>query len=83
MEEDADIGVTPIEDISLLPKPTMNIRGVDLQKDKKIAVVRYVLDDPAERYEGAVAYLYANDKVVSSVAVKESNNQLQAVFENL
>ncbi|MFM0588645.1 ZmpA/ZmpB/ZmpC family metallo-endopeptidase [Streptococcus suis] len=83
LEEDADIGVTPIEDISLLPKPTMNIRGVDLQKDKKIAVVRYVLDDPAERYEGAVAYLYANDKVVSSVAVKESNNQLQAVFENL
>ncbi|MEG3297536.1 ZmpA/ZmpB/ZmpC family metallo-endopeptidase [Streptococcus suis] len=83
MEEDADIGVTPIEDISLLPKPAMNIRGVDLQKDKKIAVVRYVLDDPAERYEGAVAYLYANDKVVSSVAVKESNNQLQAVFENL
>ena len=83
MEEDADSGVTPIEDISLLPKPTMNIRGVDLQKDKKIAVVRYVLDDPAERYEGAVAYLYANDKVVSSVAVKESNNQLQAVFENL
>ncbi len=83
LEEDADIGVTPIEDISLLPKPTMNIRGVNLQKDKKIAVVRYVLDDPAERYEGAVAYLYANDKVVSSVAVKESNNQLQAVFENL
>ncbi|HEM5236087.1 TPA: G5 domain-containing protein [Streptococcus suis] len=83
LEEDADIGVTPIEDISLLPKPTMNIRGVDLQEDKKIAVVRYVLDDPAERYEGAVAYLYANDKVVSSVAVKESNNQLQAVFENL
>ncbi|HEM6156737.1 TPA: hypothetical protein U2C24_001124, partial [Streptococcus suis] len=83
MEEDADIGVTPIEDISLLPKPTMNIRGVDLQKDKKIAVVRYALDDPAERYEGAVAYLYANDKVVSSVVVKESNNQLQAVFENL
>ncbi|HEL2146035.1 TPA: G5 domain-containing protein [Streptococcus suis] len=83
LEEDADIGVTLIEDISLLPKPTMNIRGVDLQKDKKIAVVRYALDDPAERYEGAVAYLYANDKVVSSVVVKESNNQLQAVFENL
>ncbi|MHC3511208.1 ZmpA/ZmpB/ZmpC family metallo-endopeptidase [Streptococcus suis] len=83
LEEDADTGITPIDDISLLPKPTMNIRGVDLQKDRKIAVVRYVLDDPAERFEGAMAYLYANDKVVSSVAVKESNNQLQAVFENL
>ncbi|MFM0772714.1 ZmpA/ZmpB/ZmpC family metallo-endopeptidase [Streptococcus suis] len=83
LEEDADTGITPIDDISLLPKPTMNIRGVDLQKDRQIAVVRYVLDDPAERFEGAMAYLYANDKVVSSVAVKESNNQLQAVFENL
>ncbi|HEL2737895.1 TPA: G5 domain-containing protein [Streptococcus suis] len=75
---------TPIDvDIDSLPKPTMIIRRVDLQKDSRKATIHYILEDPAERFEGAQAYLFANNKIVSTTSVIRQNGRVQAEFTDL
>ncbi|RRR49536.1 YSIRK-type signal peptide-containing protein [Streptococcus suis] len=75
---------TPIDvDIDSLPKPTMIIRRVDLQKDSRKATIHYILEDPAERFEGAQAHLFVNDKIVSTVLIRRQNGKVQAEFTDL
>ncbi|MBY5014069.1 G5 domain-containing protein [Streptococcus suis] len=75
---------TPIDvDIDSLPKPTMIIRRVDLQKDSRKATIHYILEDPAERFEGAQAYLFADNKIVSTTSVTRQNGRVQAKFTDL
>ncbi|MGU7887816.1 ZmpA/ZmpB/ZmpC family metallo-endopeptidase [Streptococcus suis] len=75
---------TPIDvDIDSLPKPTMFIRKVDIQKDARKAIIHYILEDSAERFEGGQAHLFANDKIVSTVPIRRQNGKVQAEFTDL
>ncbi|HFU4459677.1 TPA: ZmpA/ZmpB/ZmpC family metallo-endopeptidase [Streptococcus suis] len=75
---------TPIDvDIDSLPKPTMFIRRVDIQKDARKAIIHYILEDSAERFEGGQAHLFVNDKIVSTVPIRRQNGKVQAEFTEL
>ncbi|HFI0237705.1 TPA: ZmpA/ZmpB/ZmpC family metallo-endopeptidase, partial [Streptococcus suis] len=75
---------TPINvDIDSLPKPTMFIRRVDIQKDARKAIIHYILEDSAERFEGGQAHLFVNDKIVSTVPIRRQNGKVQAEFTEL
>ncbi|TII00742.1 YSIRK-type signal peptide-containing protein [Streptococcus suis] len=75
---------TPIDvDIDSLPKPTMFIRKVDIQKDARKAIIHYILEDSAERFEGGQAHLFVNDKIVSTVPIRRQNGKVQAEFTDL
>ncbi|HFU4450703.1 TPA: ZmpA/ZmpB/ZmpC family metallo-endopeptidase [Streptococcus suis] len=75
---------TPIDvDIDSLPKPTMFIRKVDIQKDARKAIIHYILEDSAERFEGGQAHLFVNDKIVSTVPIRRQNGRVQAEFTDL
>ncbi|HEM2792893.1 TPA: G5 domain-containing protein [Streptococcus suis] len=75
---------TPIDvDIDSLPKPTMFIRKVDIQKDARKAIIHYILEDSAERFEGGQAHLFVNDKIVSTVPIRRQNGKVQAEFTGL
>ncbi|HFU4454630.1 TPA: ZmpA/ZmpB/ZmpC family metallo-endopeptidase [Streptococcus suis] len=84
VKQEQSEGTAPTEiDLDKLPKPTMMIDKVAVDKDKRQAIVNYFLDDPAERFEGGIAYLFANDQLVSTVHLTGSHHQFQAVFENI
>ncbi|HEL1838652.1 TPA: G5 domain-containing protein [Streptococcus suis] len=75
---------TPIDvDIDSLPKPTMFIRKVDIQKDARKAIIHYILEDSAERFEGGQAHLFVNDNIVSTVPIRRQNGKVQAEFTGL
>ncbi|HEM6334326.1 TPA: G5 domain-containing protein [Streptococcus suis] len=75
---------TPIDvDIDSLPKPTMFIRKVDIQKDARKAIIHYILEDSAERFEGGQAYLFVNDEIVSTATLRRQNGRVQAEFTDL
>ncbi|HEM5141265.1 TPA: G5 domain-containing protein [Streptococcus suis] len=75
---------TPIDvDIDSLPKPTMFIRKVDIQKDARKAIIHYILEDPANRFEGGQAYLFVNDEIVSTATLRRQNGRVQAEFTGL
>ncbi|HFI0467176.1 TPA: ZmpA/ZmpB/ZmpC family metallo-endopeptidase [Streptococcus suis] len=75
---------TPIDvDIDSLPKPTMFIRRVDIQKDARKAIIHYILEDSAERFEGGQAHLFVNDKIISTVPIHRQNGKVQAEFTEL
>ncbi|HFI2659532.1 TPA: ZmpA/ZmpB/ZmpC family metallo-endopeptidase [Streptococcus suis] len=75
---------TPIDvDIDSLPKPTMFIRKVDIQKDARKAIIHYILEDSAERFEGGQSHLFVNDNIVSTVPIRRQNGKVQAEFTGL
>ncbi|HEM3702871.1 TPA: G5 domain-containing protein [Streptococcus suis] len=75
---------TPIDvDIDSLPKPTMFIRKVDIQMDARKAIIHYILEDPAERFEGGQAYLFVNDEIVSTATLRRQNGKVEAEFTGL